>query len=285
MLPSAALHPDVRFESRQLVNELIGEREYRDAASRWLTDAQDVLPNFRTELLRCELSPSDDATVIVRWRAAWEPESSAWLAALGSSVGWKVERVSLLPRSDEVVTFSWRRVGALLGRAVTTGRLTLPVACVEARATLRFEKASGRLVRHTEAIDQLADAAAGRLKNRIVAQDAAAFCDVCRRPGTVDPDEWAAQVRAAALAGVPGTGALDIVPSEDGGEEGAIALATFALVAAAAVGVFANAIGGESTGMVFGEDANSVICDEMMASIASTRSQDYSQCVSDLFGP
>ena len=55
--------------------------------------------------------------------------------------------------------------------------------------------------------------------------------------------------------------------------------------ASAAVGVFANAIGGESTGMVFGEDANSVICDEMMASIASTRSQDYSQCVSDLFGP
>ena len=48
MLPSAALHPDVRFESRQLVNELIGEREYRDAASRWLTDAQDVQPNFRT---------------------------------------------------------------------------------------------------------------------------------------------------------------------------------------------------------------------------------------------
>ena len=35
--------------------------------------------------------------------------------------------------------------------------------------------------------------------------------------------------------------------------------------------------------VAFGDNANSAICDEMMASIGSTRSQDYSQCVSDLF--
>ena len=45
----------------------------------------------------------------------------------------------------------------------------------------------------------------------------------------------------------------------------------------------AGALGDEATGVAFGDNANSAICDEMMASIGSTRSQDYSQCVSDLF--
>ena len=92
-------------------------------------------------------------------------------------------------------------------------------------------------------------------------------------------------MRARVLAGVPGAGVLDVEPMdpEDGGREPAVALAAFALVGGVAAVAIAGALGDEATGVAFGDNANSAICDEMMASIGSTRSQDYSQCVSDLF--
>ena len=92
-------------------------------------------------------------------------------------------------------------------------------------------------------------------------------------------------MRARVLAGVPGAGVLDVEPMdpEDGGREPAVALAAFALVGGVAAVTIAGALGDEATGVAFGDNANSAICDEMMASIGSTRSQDYSQCVSDLF--
>ena len=125
----------------------------------------------------------------------------------------------------------------------------------------------------------------GRLLNRRAAQDVAEYLDVARRPDDVDPDEWAASVRARVLAGVPGAGVLDVEPMdpEDGGREPAVALAAFALVTGVAAVAVAGFVSGEATGVSFGDNVNSAICDEMMASLGSTRSQDYSQCVSDLF--
>ena len=77
-----------------------------------------------------------------------------------------------------------------------------------------------------------------------------------------------------------GSTAFDLPPPR---REPLVALAAFALVSAAGAAALAGVIGGEATGVSFGDNANSAICDEMMASIGSTRSQDYSQCVSDLF--
>ena len=113
----------------------------------------------------------------------------------------------------------------------------------------------------------------------------AEYLDVARRPDDVDPDEWAASVRARVLAGVPGAGVLDVEPMdpEDGGREPAVALVAFALVTGVAAVAVAGFVSGEATGVSFGDNVNSAICDEMMASLGSTRSQDYSQCVSDLF--
>ena len=187
----------------------------------------------------------------------------------------------------------------------------LPASAVEARSTLRLRQ--GVCVRHSEALDLVATAASGRLLNRNpnpnpnpvtnpnpspspsptsgrllnrrAAQDVAEYLDVARRPDDVDPDEWAASVRARVLAGVPGAGVLDVEPMdpEDGGREPAVALAAFALVTGVAAVAVAGFVSGEATGVSFGDNVNSAICDEMMASLGSTRSQDYSQCVSDLF--
>ena len=159
----------------------------------------------------------------------------------------------------------------------------LPASAVEARASLSLRQ--GVCVRHSEALDLVATAASGRLLNRRAAQDVAEYLDVARRPDDVAPEEWAARVRARVLAGVPGAGVLDVEPMdpEDGGREPAVALAAFALVTGVAAVAVAGALSGEATGVSFGDNDNSAICDEMMASLGSTRSQDYSQCVSDLF--
>ena len=159
----------------------------------------------------------------------------------------------------------------------------LPASAVEARSTLRLRQ--GVCVRHSEALDLVATAASGRLLNRRAAQDVAEYLDVARRPDDVAPEEWAATVRARVLAGVPGAGVLDVEPMdpEDGGREPAVALAAFALVTGVAAVAVAGFVSGEATGVSFGDNVNSAICDEMMASLGSTRSQDYSQCVSDLF--
>jgi hypothetical protein len=145
--------------------------------------------------------------------------------------------------------------------------------------------ARGASAPHSEALDLVATAASGRLLNRRAAQDVAEYLDVARRPDDVAPEEWAARVRARVLAGVPGAGVLDVEPMdpEDGGWEPAVALAAFALVTGVAAVAVAGALSGEATGVSFGDNDNSAICDEMMASLGSTRSQDYSQCVSDLF--
>ena len=71
--------------------------------------------------------------------------------------------------------------------------------------------------------------------NRLVAEALSIFLDVCRRPDTADPDEWAAAVRSRVLVGM---GVMDLQPNEDD-TESAIALAFFATAIAASMALTA----------------------------------------------
>lgn len=242
-------------------------KAYAAAAARWKTDGEDLFSNYHTEVTRCTQLADDPDAVAVRWRASWSPETVLWLERLASLAGWSLERFE--PPSDRVSTFSWRAVFELLSTALTSGVLRLPLAAVEGRAVVRVDEATRRCTAVSETIDLLAEADAGRLLNRKVAQELAAWLDVCRRPEDVDADEWAAAVRSRCLSGVPGAGVLDVDPIEDG----PASVAAFGLLSAALLAASVGAVGRE-TG-VFGAS----ICDEVAGGASDGW---FAQCVSDV---
>ena len=271
MLPPSAISEDISFRSD--LASLSGSVDYCKAADQWHTDSLELLTGYKTSVLR--ISTVDDE-VLVRWRAEWAPSSSGWFASLGAAMGWTIVRFDVDPR--KVSTFSWRAVGTLLATAAKTGSLRLPASAIEGSARLRLEQRNdGSMVvtSHREAIDLIREADAKVLQNRRCAQDLAMFLDL-RRPDSVDSEDWASEVRARVLSGVPGAGALDIEPLADE-REGTVALGAFAAITVGAMSAFLlSAAGGEAAaGQVFGES----ICDE----IVSRNSRDYIQCVSDLY--
>lgn len=73
----------------------------------------------------------------------------------------------------------------------------------------------------------MAEADKNILQNRRVAQELAAWLDVCRPPEQ-DEDEWESMFRQQILPGVPGAGALDVDPNAD--NEAGIAVSIFGAV-------------------------------------------------------
>ena len=208
---------------------------YATEAARWHADAQDLLSDFSTEVTR---SSQTTDSVNVRWRASWINDSARPLRRLAQLAGWRVVEFDYIAESQRQKTFSWAGVRKLLATAVRTGEIALPRATIEGVARLRFAD-DGTLLSHDERLDFVADADSRVLRNRLCATDAAAFLDVCRRPSTDDPDEWAARTRERVLVGVPGAGTLDIDPTEDPDEE---RLAAFVLLCVAAAGVVATMV-------------------------------------------
>lgn len=270
MLPKSALASNVRFKSSMC--SINGSDEYCAAADRWHSESVAELQDYKTSVLR--VAAADDE-VVVRWRSEWSDEKSRWLAQLAGLLRWRIERFDL--DSGRVSTFSWKAVFTLLGSAAATGTIRLPASAVEGTSRLRLESSGGEeaslvVSSHREAIDLVSTADAGQLRNRRSAQDVATFLDF-HRPSDVDPDEWAAQVKARVLAGVPGAGELDIDPMEDE-NEGVVALSAFALVSLVASTFFFNQLGGDAISTPF----TTALCDE----VAGTA--DWGQCVSDMYG-
>ena len=268
MLPAAACAPGITFRGDLTGSSLKGASAYGAAAAEWRATCEELLgPGYETSVTR--VARLSDNEVSVRWRAAWPPDKTRWLENLARLLRWRVERFDLEPTRESA--FSFAAVARVFATAASTGVLRLPTACLEAQAVLTLDETTGLCVSHRERLDALGLARASRLRNRRVAADLAEFLDL-RRPPAVDSDDWAAEVAASALAGVPGAGVLDIEPLADE-RESTIALAAFALVVVGAVSFTVASVGGGSEG--FGE----TLCDELGATSAG-----YSQCVSDLFG-
>ena len=120
----------------------------------------------------------------------------------------------LLDRVDVASAFSWRAAAALLAKAIRTGVLPLPHACIRGTAALTFTRpapgAPPLLVRHAERIALVPFFASGRARNRRVARDLISFLDG-RRPPALGLSDWD-DLRAERLnlRSVPGLGQWDI---------------------------------------------------------------------------
>lgn len=287
MLPRKALSPNIRFASD--VCSFSGATEYCKVATRWHAESASTLSQYETSVLR--IAAVGDDEVSVRWRTTWASDSSLWLCRLSQLLRWRVVRVAVDPKV--VSTFSWAAVGKLLVSAVSTGKLHLPASAIEGTTRLTIEpqpdgsresndaahhEALMRVTVQRESVDLVALADANGLQNRRAAQDVATWLDF-RRPSTVEPEEWAAIVRARVLSRVPGAGTLDIEPMSNE-TEGPLALSLFALVMAAALGASLYiGLGGDHGATGAAGEWGASICDE----VGAAGDWGYNQCVSDLY--
>ena len=273
--PEAVIAEDISFTSALCT--LHAADDYCESATRWHTESCASLLDYETIILR--VAPLGDDQVSVRWRVQWSADSSRWLIFIARAFSWKIVRSDVDPRV--VSQFSWAKVGQIFKNALSTGTLRIPASTVEGTARLTLAKGEMEepvVVSHRESIDLVDLADAGTLLNRRSAQDVATFLDF-RRPARADPDEWAEQVRARVLSGVPGAGTLDIEPMADE-REGLVALVGFAvLMSTALTASLALGLGGDHGAVGLAGEWGASVCDE----IGSPGDWGYSQCVSDLY--
>ena len=212
--PRSRWAPDVRFSSA--AGGFAGAAELAAAADFW--SATEELEGFATATASvASVAPRE---VIVRWNATWTPDAARWLLAVAAAwPGVAATPTSYADRCRAVSSFSWRKVFELFRSAARTGELRVPLATVEGTTTLTFDD-TGELRRVDEALFFADLLRRGQLQNRRCAADLRSFLEVCRRPPGTTADAWAdAVAEALPWASVPGSGSLDIEPSDDGGGE------------------------------------------------------------------
>ena len=213
-------------------SDFVSQQITLDTYSSFARDRHEACTNlfdgYQTSLVRCELL--DETTLNVRWNATWIPDGSSWLYQLANLIQWDITTKS--PDPAVTVVFSWKSVFNVFQKAFATGGIVLPVSLVEGSTIVKFSDTS-TTVKIEESIDLVTEADKNRLQNRRVAQELASWLDVRRPPDTdsINVDEWAGMVRQRILSGVPGAGALDIDPNEDG--EAGVALAIFGVISLA----------------------------------------------------
>lgn len=195
-----------------------GAAAFEKALDLWEAEAKRDLPS---DLRGATVSVSSLARneVTVRWNATWTPPPAAWLNAVAGL--WPGVEAAPTPYADkarDVIAFSWKKVFRLFGDAARTGRLRVPLACVEGTSRLTFE--DDRLRSVTEDYVYADLLRRGQLRNRRCAEDLRTFLEVCRRPPTMSEEAWASDVGAALpWRGVPGSNPLDVEPGEGGAGE------------------------------------------------------------------
>ena len=220
------------FKSMSFSSDFVSHQISLEAYASFARDRHEACANlfdgYKTSLVRCELL--DETALNVRWNATWIPDGSSWLYQLVNLMKWSITTKS--PDPAVPVVFSWKSVFNVFQQAFATDDITLPVSLVEGSTVVKFSEMS-EIVTIKESIDLVTEADKNRLQNRRVAQELASWLDVRRPPDTesIGVDEWAGIVRQRILSGVPGAGALDIDPNEDG--EAGVALFIFGVISLA----------------------------------------------------
>ena len=214
-----------------------GADELARAADNWSRAAADELPDFQAAASAAASVAA--RKVIVKYNASWTPPSAAWLVAVARL--WPGVEPAPTPYADrygEVSKFSWKGVVKIFQDAARTGRLRVPLALIEGRATLKFDDV-GALTAVVDDIFFADTCRRGQLRNRRCAQDLRLFLEVCRRPPGRDVVEWTDAVEdALPWGGIPGSAPRDVDDNEDDpilfavAFVGIAALASYALTAA-----------------------------------------------------
>jgi hypothetical protein len=149
----------------------------------------------------------------VQWNVTWVPDTAAWLTRLPAREKHYIVYNHL---SSQVSTFSWKAVGDLVSTWLTTGRLRIPLACIQGLTDLRFDE-NQKLVLIEEDLVYAMDLQRGALQNRKCADDLRLFLESGRRLDSIDADDWYDRVATAlAWSSVPGSGPLDMDETVEG---------------------------------------------------------------------
>jgi hypothetical protein len=210
-------------------------------------------------------------TQLVRWNVTWVPPTSAWLEVLGNVwPGVDVVPTSYNHLSGKVSTFSWNAVFRTFSDAFATGKLRVPLACIQGTSELTLSASSTTdkklVVSISEDLDYAQDLQRGVLLNRRCAADLRVFLETGRRMNKANNknEDWDDIVaKALPWSSVPGSNPLDVDAIEEGDGPAIIFLGIVAVVLLG----FANVIGPQLIGQSLFGPPNYIVRPEDLNSI------------------
>jgi len=172
--------------------------------------------NLRNIQIQTSISTrTSPTTLLMRWNCTYVDPSKQWLVSLADTIpGWEPEFRSYVDQKNIVRTFSYKAVFRLFRDAAMTGKLRVPLACIEGTSICEFiddydDDEGKEIVDHNNndnndtscnvaptierrrrrkihsIVEDLAyaqDLNRGALENRICAQDLQFFLEVARKP-------------------------------------------------------------------------------------------------------
>eukprot|EP00566_Odontella_aurita_P015237 CAMPEP_0113527776 /NCGR_PEP_ID=MMETSP0015_2-20120614/1479_1 /TAXON_ID=2838 /ORGANISM="Odontella" /LENGTH=338 /DNA_ID=CAMNT_0000426239 /DNA_START=30 /DNA_END=1046 /DNA_ORIENTATION=- /assembly_acc=CAM_ASM_000160 len=251
--PQPRWSEEATFTQRATDSRIVGRSSIVQTTESFDHDFQsDSSPDVSCAVGR--ISSLSASEVAVQWNVTWVPPTAGWLLNLpGEKVLTPYNHLS-----REISVFSWGAVGRLLGDVVLTGRVRVPLACIEGRSILCFrtKREEGKnetgighweLKSIKEELSYAEDLRRGVLKNRKCASDLRLFLETGRRPPAVSWTEWESTVSMCLpWRSVPGSGSLDIEPMST--DEGSTPALIFLIFVATTLIGFANLLAPELVG-------------------------------------
>eukprot|EP00535_Pseudo-nitzschia_heimii_P005486 CAMPEP_0197184824 /NCGR_PEP_ID=MMETSP1423-20130617/10666_1 /TAXON_ID=476441 /ORGANISM="Pseudo-nitzschia heimii, Strain UNC1101" /LENGTH=361 /DNA_ID=CAMNT_0042635741 /DNA_START=138 /DNA_END=1220 /DNA_ORIENTATION=+ len=213
MLPtppsSFQYNDDVIFFQRATKTRIVGRDQLELSIKRWeedfrteVNDRDSIDDDIKAVSLReaqlqtCVASTVSPTTLLLRWNLTYVDPSVAWLVSLADTIpGWTPEYRSYTEKASEVRKFSYSALGKLFADAIATGKLRIPLACIEGTATCEFREdivekdgtePSKWITSIAEDLAYAQDLNRGALSNRVCARDLQFFLEVARKP----PEYW-----------------------------------------------------------------------------------------------
>ncbi len=196
-LPSSFLYDEeVVFLQRATQTRISGKNKLEKSIAQWEEDfryevdkGKDSSYDYRDpsqRLARVQTSVAttvSPTTLLVRWNATYVDPSVGWLVSLSESVpGWIPDFRSYIDQASEVRKFSYSALARLFGDAIASGRLRVPLACIEGTTTYEFQESTKKVTYITEDLAYAQDLNRGALSNRLCARDLHFFLEVARKP-------------------------------------------------------------------------------------------------------
>ena len=228
--------PKIKYLQKATNTRIEGQSELLQACESFDSNFQSEMGVESTVTRVSTVAPQ---MLLINWNVTWVPISAVWLETLGQAwPGIEVVPISYNHLSNRMITFSWKAVGKLFSDAIATGKLRIPLACIEGTSELVFSN-DGMLLSISEDLSYAQDLARGSLQNRKCADDLRLFLETGRRISSNNNwDDIVAQ--ALPWSSVPGSNPLDVTPMEEGEEGGPV---IFLGIAAVLLLGFANAVG------------------------------------------
>ena len=221
--PSYEYDDSVVFFQRATGTRIQGRKELECSIQRWDNDFKEEVDG---EIIR-NINSSDDnnnviqsqprmetssakttspTTLLVRWSLTYVDPSVQWMVALAEAVpSWTTDFSTYNDKASEERRFSYSALGKLFGRAISTGKLRVPLACIEGVSICEFvqdkvghknksengnenennlgsNSSKRRIQSIVEDLAYAQDLKRGAMANRVCARDLQFFLEMARKP-------------------------------------------------------------------------------------------------------